>query len=152
MQIKFLFKGENFSPEQYRSTYILKYPCQTHKECYPIESDLEPGYYLLEVWGAQGGSDGSKSGGKGGYSKGILKLSTPTKAFFYVGAEGTRAGDDILTDYSFNGGGRGSRDKAKDYYATSGGGASDVRLNEDTLYHRVIVAGGGGGATASWDG
>ena len=151
--LTFLFKGETFNPTIFRSTYILDYPCATHKECYPIESNLPPAYYLLEVWGAQGGSSGDFYGGRGGYSRGILKLFTTTKAFFYIGAEGTRTkGSNKLTDYSFNGGGKGSGDQASKYFATSGGGGTDIRLNDDSLYNRVIVAGGGGGSTDAWDG
>ena len=32
-----------------------------------------------------------------------------------------------------------------------GGGASDIRINEDSLYARVIVAGGGGGGSGLYD-
>ena len=151
--LTFLFKGETFNPSIYRSTYILDYPCSTHKECYPIESNLPPAYYLLEVWGAQGGSSGDFYGGKGGYSRGILKLSTTTKAFFYIGAAGTKTRDsNRLTDYSFNGGGKGATDQQLQNFATSGGGGTDIRLNDDSLYNRIIVAGGGGGSSEGYGG
>ena len=43
---------------------------------------------------------------------------------------------------SFGGGGQGEFDST--YDSGQGGGASDIRINENSLYTRVIVAGGGG--------
>ena len=34
---------------------------------------------------------------------------------------------------------------SSNYNSGSGGGASDIRIGQDSLYARVIVAGGGGG-------
>lgn len=109
------------------------------------EKNLAPGTYKLEVWGAQGGYRdydiskygkfidymGSKYGGKGGYSSGTLTLFRDTPAFVYTGGFGKTSG--------FNGGGKTNTD-----IGIFGGGASDIRLNSDNLYARVIVAGGGG--------
>ena len=152
--LSFKFRGESFYPQHEESAYFLDYPCETHKECYPIESTLPQGLYLLEVWGAQGGSDGDFYGGRGGYSSGILTIKKPTKAFFFIGAEGTRIkkSDSLFTDFSFNGGGIGCSDKNNEIIATSGGGGTDIRLINDSLYNRVIVAGGGGGSNKGWDG
>ena len=92
------------------------------------------GYYRLEVWGAQGGD----TGGNGGYSTGDIYLTAGTKLYIYVGGSGDSAtcSNDICPG-GFNGGGY--RHKYK-----GGGGATDIRVNSDSLYSRVIVAGGGG--------
>lgn len=94
---------------------------------------LEPGYYLFEVWGAAG-ADWNQAGGKGGYAKGVVKITRDTTVYAYVGAKGN----------GWNGGGGGKR---------TGGGGTDFRMlnrgadwgNYDSLLSRVIVAGGGGG-------
>ena len=47
---------------------------------------LPQGSYILEVWGAQGGTgNASNAGGYGGYAKGTLNLSTNTELYLYVG-------------------------------------------------------------------
>ena len=148
MDIKFSTKNGIYSPNFSHATYSLNYPCGTEKtDCYPIEADLPKGVYLLEVWGAAGGipPQSTNQQSRGGFSKGILKLSKPTKAFFYIGASGTYvAGINSTTSPTFNGGG-GGRNGHDGVLASSGGGASDIRLEKDDLYHRLIVAGGGGG-------
>ena len=100
---------------------------------------LPPGRYKLEVWGAQGGYRSNPSyGGKGGYSVGTITITQPTNIFIYVGGSGNTGG----TSGGFNGGG------ARHTYK-GGGGASDIRIGQDSLYARVIVAGGGGSDGAS---
>jgi prepilin-type N-terminal cleavage/methylation domain-containing protein len=97
------------------------------------------GNYSLEVWGAEGGYRNSQAySGKGGYSYGIVSLKDEDVLYIYVGGSGNTGG----TSGGFNGGG------ARNRY-NGGGGASDIRINNDSLYSRVIVAGGGGsdGAT-----
>ena len=94
--------------------------------------NLPPGRYKLEVWGAQGGYRSSATyGGKGGYSVGTLDIDTALLLYLYVGGSGNTGG----TSGGFNGGG------VRDTHP--GGGASDIRINQDSLYARVIVAGGG---------
>lgn len=110
---------------------------------------LAPGQYVLECWGAQGGSYNSFYGGKGGYSKGILSLSTQTKLYVYVGGQPATVNTDrVVVPGGFNGGGNGyNRYYSGVYtYGQGGGGASDIRIGQDSLYARIIVAGGGGGA------
>lgn len=100
---------------------------------------LPKGIYKLEVWGAQGGYRSSSTyGGKGGYSVGTIAITQPTNIFIYVGGSGNTGG----TSGGFNGGG------ARHTYK-GGGGASDIRIGQDSLYARVIVAGGGGSDGAS---
>lgn len=81
------------------------------------------GEYMLEVWGAEGGTSGY--GGKGGYSKGTIDLTKGQVLNIYVGGQ-----------TGWNGGGSG-HGRATD----SGGGATDIRRGGEKL----IVAGGGGG-------
>ena len=88
------------------------------------------GTYKLEVWGAEGGYRSSAAyGGNGGYSSGDIFLENTDKLIVYVGSSGNANG--------FNGGGASALSR-------KGGGATDIRVNDDSLYSRVIVAGGGG--------
>lgn len=118
------------------------------------EVTLPAGKYKLQCWGAQGGNNGTnssygiiaKTGGKGGYSEGILTLSSVTKVRVYVGGQGgTSSG-------GFNGGGSTtgtSQLNSGDTFGYSkmggGGGATDIRLSDGALLSRMIVAGGGSG-------
>lgn len=97
---------------------------------------LKPGTYTIECWGGQGGSYNSYIGGYGGYSKGTITLTKATTVYISVGG----AGSSSSTAAGFNGGGTGI------YSGRGGGGATDVRIGQNSLYSRVIVAGGGGGA------
>ena len=97
---------------------------------------LKPGTYTIECWGGQGGTFGSCIGGYGGYSKGTITLTKTTTVYVSVGG----AGSSSSTAAGFNGGGTGI------YSGRGGGGATDVRIGQNSLYSRVIVAGGGGGA------
>lgn len=127
---------------------------------------LTPGTYKLECWGAEGGignqSNGTYgNGGKGGYSTGILNVSTNTTIYITVGGQGQNGILNTRTAGGFNGGGDG--------YGTNnsgvgggGGGASDISLmspvfshssyfinnirDTNSLLSRIIVAGGGGSA------
>ena len=88
------------------------------------------GKHTLTVWGAQGGN----TGGKGGYSTGIVNLNENIDLYIYVGGQGSKG-----STGGFNGGGTTGSNGGR------GGGASDIRIGTDSLYARVIVAGGGGG-------
>lgn len=116
---------------------------------------LEPGKYKLEVWGAQGGSYQTTTlGGNGGYSTGILTLTSTELVWVCVGeqpkydAYPTTAGD--IYQGGFNGGGNGvvhrGGTNANYSMAMGGGGATDIRIGTNSYNHRVIVAGGGTGA------
>ena len=110
---------------------------------------LPKGTYKLECWGAQGGncywSSVERPGSLGGYSSGILKITSKTNLFCYVGGAGERRTIVSMGGGGFNGGGH-----AYSYTSSNpsgaGGGGSDIRIGTDSLYSRVIVAGGGGGA------
>lgn len=98
---------------------------------------LDPGKYILECWGAQGGSYSSYNGGAGGYSIGTITLSQRTNLYIYVGGQPATQTSTGATSGGFNGGGYRNTYKG-------GGGATDIRIGTDSLYSRVIVAGGGG--------
>ena len=108
------------------------------------------GYYNLEVWGAQGGNyNTTYVGGLGGYSKGIVHLEKGTTLYVCVGGQPqTVTTTKTAVPGGFNGGGNGfNRDYSSTYtYGQAGGGATDIRIGENSLYARVIVAGGGSGS------
>ena len=118
-------------------------------ECttYIAKSD---GYYNLEVWGAQGGNyNTTYVGGLGGYSKGIVHLEKGTTLYVCVGGQPqTVTTTKTAVPGGFNGGGNGfNRDYNSTYtYGQAGGGATDIRIGQNNLYARVIVAGGGSGS------
>ena len=100
------------------------------------------GTYKIETWGASGGGT-SIMKGKGGYSSGTFKLTTQDTLYIAVGGAGTTGLANTPATGGYNGGGASGTSLAS--YASSGGGASDVRLNSNTLASRILVAGGGGG-------
>lgn len=110
---------------------------------------LPKGVYKLEVWGAQGGTYSSYQGGLGGYSTGLLTLEEPTNLFIQVGGQpATNSNSTGVSNGGYNGGGNGYN---RTYGGTSthgqgGGGGTDIRIGQDSLHARVIVAGGGGGS------
>uniref|UniRef100_UPI00203F977C glycine-rich protein n=1 Tax=Odoribacter lunatus TaxID=2941335 RepID=UPI00203F977C len=125
---------------------------------FPVGSSsitLDPGEYVMECWGAEGGIgyvDKKAPGtpGKGGHSYGELVLTSPTTFYAYVGGKGGDAAKNCSKYcgggwYGSNGGGWGGDDDTDDN-GGGGGGASDIRLVPGNLYSRIMVAGGGGGA------
>jgi hypothetical protein len=120
--------------------------------CKELSDSFEAGKYLLEVYGASGGT----YGGKGGYSKGILTLSSLTTLFIFLGGEGQckpGQGSKVEVAGGCNGGGTGQTLTSSDsnWYTCSGGGGTDIRIESTSLDKRVIVAGGGGGGYYSSD-
>ncbi len=128
------------------------------------------GIYRVELWGAKGG--GVSDGGRGGYTKGEIYLTSGTQLYVYVGEQGslgTFGNNTNMTvgqgaSSTFNGGGAGGNAGGGSYpYANyrggaSGGGATDIRLtpgvwsNTNALRSRIMVAGGGGGTNHSNNG
>ena len=92
----------------------------------------------------------SSMAGAGGYTSGTLTLHEETKVYIAIGGQGQYIqgvseysyDDSKMTKGGYNGGG-----KAVSYPSgtSGGGGATDIRLLEDDLWHRIMVAGGGGG-------
>lgn len=125
---------------------------------------LNPGEYLLEVWGAQGGDAKSPYlGGEGGYSKGFIRLYKDTKLFVCVGGKGktfNHASSAWSQVYKGGGGYNGGSGAglASGYSGAgigAGGGCTSICKGENLgeLYNYVnkkhlvlIVAGGGSGA------
>ena len=122
---------------------------------------LTPGIFLIECWGASGSHKLTKTGGYGAYVRGHIRILQPTTVYLFPGESGKTYGS-----ITYNGGGDGSFQPEKAHtsagyqvwlnlknkaYCGSGGGASDVRLDDgdwdDTmsLKSRIIVAAGGGG-------
>ena len=109
------------------------------------------GWYQVQLWGAEGGSDNSAEGtphmgGKGAYVSGEVYLTAATRLYVYVGAEGI---DHVKAPgHNFNGGAN-SGSYGDD--SGSGGGATDIRTingawnNAASLKSRIMVAAGGGG-------
>ena len=81
----------------------------------------QTGLYRIEVWGAQGGSTGSYTGGLGTRMRGEFVLDEGDIVHLIIGQEGTDG-------YNNNGAG--------------GGGATAVMIDNDLF----VVSGGGGGA------
>ena len=92
-------------------------------------------YVDVSICGAPGGNYNGQA--NGGFASGSFYLDNQqnmhtTAMYIFVGQQGGQEGQ-----ATFNGGGAGS--------PTSGGGASDIRVNGTSLSHRILVAGGGGG-------
>ena len=103
------------------------------------------GYYEVELWGAEGYSDNTTLGGKGGYTKGSIYLTKGEKLYVYVGSNSSVWNGGGLTP---NGGyaGRGATDIR--YFPTT---PTSTELNWDNitgLRSRIMVAGAGG--TGRW--
>lgn len=135
-----------------KNTYEFDYTGALQQFLVPVS-----GNYKLEVWGAQGGDTATPSkGGKGGYASGTVYLTKNKQLFVYVGGEGLseRVGKNSFgqtLNGGFNGGGKltGISGGTSSKYFTTGGGATDIRVGQDSLYARVIVAGGGGSSTST---
>ena len=148
---------------------IYEYQCTSTTECHPITIELVRGRYLLECYGASGGTGLTNSeykyhGGYGAYASGILNLEEKTTFYLYIGGRG----EDGVNDHSvkpkggWNGGGNGGADSATWADDTNpdtpgaGGGSTDIRLikakegkestDEESLDSRIIVAAGGSGS------
>jgi hypothetical protein len=105
---------------------------------------LPAGSYQIEMWGANGGDALKGTGGKGGYSTGVLTVASSTTYYIYVGGKGTAA--TASTPGGWNGGGSCLGTYSTGYNGGTGGGGTDIRTTQNTTYaDRIIVAGGGGG-------
>ena len=111
------------------------------------------GIYKIEAWGAQGGNT-SATGGKGAYTSGLIRLSKNKQLFIHTGGQGASspAGKAQSVAGGYNGGGQtGGQDCCNRSFG-SGGGATDIRLEETAwnntlgLRSRIMVAAGGGGS------
>ena len=117
------------------------------------------GTYKVELWGAQGGSNGTDLGGLGGYTSGDLNLKENKVLYLYVGSKGNDGSktSNFTPSSVFNGGGAGANTSyslpvdSSPYVAGAGGGATDIRTvsgtwsTSGTLKSRIMIAAGGGG-------
>lgn len=133
-------------PEKLLTGDILNYPhFDEASERYGVtlQMTLPKGIYKLEVWGSSSGTfdlenpSGVRSNaasGTGGYSRGTLTLSASKTVYLVPGGVGENGGRSRVTS-------AGTR-----LYKTGSGGATDIRLLQNSVNNRVIVAGGGGEA------
>ena len=121
--------------------------------------------YLLEVWGAQGGSatcwNATALGGKGGYSYGYKTFTTNQTLYIYVGGRGKDATElNTIYEGGYNGGGyslSGSSSASSNAHThASGGGATHIATANGVLSSlennksAVLIVAGGGGGGARW--
>jgi hypothetical protein len=112
--------------------------------------ELPVGEYTFKCTGGDGGTRYTiATVARGGYAEGSLAIDVSTPIFVRVGGSGLRYSYDynqallVNPALAFNGGG--AAGDPNDYRSTFGGGATDIRIVQDTLNHRLIVAGGAGG-------
>ena len=119
------------------------------------------GYYLLEVWGGQGGSSGTLDGGYGGYTRAEVYLHKDDQLTVVVGGAG--ATNNNTVEYvagGYNGGGMSFRNSNGDgdlAVRGSGGGATHIATtnrgelkNYSANRSDLLVVAGGGGGSAEW--
>ena len=108
------------------------------------------GYYFIQLFGAQGGSIGGKSGGRGAYTSGIIYLEVGTTLYFHIGGKGEASETNCSTGI-----GGGGEFTTCSNSASPGGGATYVsygsgdNVSKDNV---IMVAAGGGGATKNYPG
>ena len=122
----------------------------------PQKVFLHPGKYLFEVWGASGGG---VNGGNGGYTSGVLSLTTNQTFYIFVGGMGEESiRSPNITKGGCNGGGNGgggaiSLQNGYYFSGSGGGGSTDIRTSGflSNFDDRIIVAGGGGGSCGTYN-
>ena len=137
--------------------WLFLYPCSSNSDCSFYSVTLQPGTYLFELWGAQGGDSyysndkNHNYGAVGGYSRAAKAFEKETVLEFYLGGQGG-----LYEDISagFNGGGKGVTTQSAGLYrfqkGAGGGGATDIRIKSGSTSTKVLVAGGGAGSL-SWE-
>lgn len=120
------------------------------------------GYYLLEVWGAQGGgctgttkeTSYTRIGGLGGYSKGYVWINKGETVYVCIGGKGGDYDEEEESAIGgYNGGGSATKLGQKlNHIFGAGGGATHIATEYGSLENLknqassvLIVAGGGGG-------
>ena len=102
---------------------------------------LASGNYKLELWGAQGGSNG----GKGGYAAGEISLNDTSTTFYtYVGGKGASytGSDHVYAQGGWPNGGDGYTCTSS-YYSGGGGGRSQFSIGSADNEKAVLIAGAG---------
>ena len=117
----------------------------------------EPGIYILEAWGAEGGSaNATYKGGKGGYSRTSFELQDGESITLYINVGGSGSSNCNRANCAggYNGGANtGSGSDSAAYYG-AGAGATSIAMQSGLLstlsanQNKVLlVAAGGGGAS-----
>ena len=121
----------------------------TYDGIYTVPSD---GYYLLECYGAST----SYNPHKGGYTYMTCYLKKGQKLYCHVGGVSWTDIKGCHAQIPINGGGYPPIFTDKDllqtaltggYAYSAGGGATDIRLDGDSINNQIVVAGGAAGAT-----
>lgn len=134
-----------------RTGDVIVFPCVGES----VNAYLPAGEYKLRAWGGSGGSRGRASHcAKGGYSEGIIHTEDNHPIYVYTGGSGfpqansgyseafaNLVANANLSSLGFNGG---QHIQNLTSIVCMSGGGTDIRFNQDNLYHRVIVAGGAG--------
>lgn len=173
MHIKGMNNSVNLIENGTLRTYTFSYSGSTQTFVVPID-----GWYTIELWGAQGGADnawgagvncvGPVLGGTGAYIRADVYLYKDETIYVNVGGGGTHAGNQpfdyhvdtetgakLLNSRSGAGWNGGGAPTCNNNWGPSGGGggATDVRIGDNNINSRFIVAGGGGGTCAyNWGG
>ena len=127
---------------------MITFPCVGKME----HIKLLPGAYEFICYGGDGGTRyrhfTNTTFSRGGLSKGKFKTRSKRDVFVSVGGSGnlsniisTTWSSKHIPTISFNGGGQAPDTSI---YSSAGGGGSDIRIDSDSLYSRIIVAGGAG--------
>ena len=138
--------------ENEKSVHI-PYPCEKSYECSPYSLVLAPGAYHIKLCAGNGGVQASDfvEGYKapdypyaGGCSSGNIVFHEIAQIYLYIGGKGAQGGRENPNErqhVGYNGGARGNMNDG----SSGGGGATDIRIEENDVFHRILVAGGGGG-------
>ena len=128
--------GTNKVTKLSNNKLLFDYPCSTPK-CTNYKVSLSPGIYKFDCYGA-----GQAKGSAGAFTSGILKLENSKTFYFYIGPA------PLIQNKQYNevfNSGLGQIE-----YSTSGGGSTDIRLENgawysfDSLKTRIMVAAGSG--------
>ncbi len=95
-----------------------------------IVPEGQSGYYRIELWGAQGGTNG----GLGAYTSGIIKLLENTKIYFYIGKKGDANKGGGSTDVRINKGGYGNSTSYSSRIMVAAGGGVTKDADGGTFY------------------
>ena len=158
---------------------IFNYPCSDTASCYPYNIILPKGIYLIELYGASGGSylatnnakrltkfdtiNDSEIYNRGGNAIPKVLGSSAGAGAYVRGVLSLKRETKVFLHIGgkgeyvnvarprggYNGGGRGMTIESK--IGGGGGGATDLRFEVDDPWHRVMVAAGGGGADDSYE-
>ena len=137
---------------RYAETQTNPHQRVTKSGSYTVERD---GYYLLELWGGNGGTvDGGGNGGAGGYVYAKVKLKAGQVLHYSIGGNGLST-----SSTHYGGGANGGGNSGPQTNTTVGGGgdySAVILLDENETYtddarknNVILIAGGGGGGGAA---